>query len=56
MKAHELAEALLAGKRSATVYVQTTDQDGMPVLVAVDGIAIANSEVYGNAVVIELEE
>lgn len=56
MKVSSLIEQLQKLPRSATVYVQTTDQDGMPVLVPVEGIAPANSDTYGSAVVIEIED
>lgn len=55
MKVHELIEQLQQLPRSATVYAQANDQDGMPVLVAVEGIAPANSQAYGSAVVIDLD-
>lgn len=57
MKAHELIAKLQQQPRSATVYVQTTDHDtGAPILVAVEGIASADSTEFGSAVVIELED
>ena len=56
MKVADLIALLEQQPRSATVYAQTIDQDGMPVLIAVDGIAPANSDAYGSAVVIEMED
>lgn len=56
MKVADLIEFLQQQPLRATVYVSTLDQDGMPILVAVEGIAPANSEAYGTAVVIELED
>jgi hypothetical protein len=56
MTVAELIEQLQQQRRSATVYVQASDPDGLPVVVAVEGIAPANSEAYGSAVIIEIED
>lgn len=59
MKVRDLLTKLLTGEipGNATVYVQVTDPEtGLPVLAAVTGIETANSETYGHAAVIELED
>lgn len=57
MKTADLIALLQQRPGSCTPYVQITDPEtGLPMLAAVTGIAEANSEAYGTAVVIELEE
>lgn len=57
MKTADLIALLQQRPGSSTPYVQITDPEtGLPMLVAVTGIAEANSAAYGTAVVIELEE
>ncbi|WP_341743120.1 hypothetical protein [Azonexus hydrophilus] len=59
MKVRDLLAKLLTGEipGNATVYVQVTDPEtGLPVLAAVTGIARAESETYGSAAIIELED
>lgn len=59
MKVRDLLSKLLTGEipGNATVYVQVADPEtGAPMLAAVTDIGIANSETYGNAAVIELED
>lgn len=57
MKVADLIAKLQQQPRSATPYVQVTDPEtGQPMLVAVTGIAPADSPAYGTAVVIELKD
>lgn len=57
MKVHELIDQLQAKARNATPYVQIADPiTGAPLLVAVTGIAEADSPAYGSAVIIEIED
>jgi hypothetical protein len=57
MKVFELINLLQTKPRQATPYVQITDPEtGAPLLVAVTGIADADSPAYGSAVIIELED
>ena len=57
MKVSDLIAQLQQQPRSGTPYVQITDPEtGTPLLVAVTGIANAESPAYGTAVIIELED
>ena len=56
MKVHELIAQLQDKPRNATVYVNTLDADGNPILIAVEGIDPAQSPEYGSAVIIEMED
>ena len=59
MRAKDLLQKLMAGDipLTATLYVQAADPEtGLPVLVAVTGIARGESDTYGNAVIIETED
>lgn len=57
MKNRDLIALLQQRSGNATPYVQITDPEtGTPVLVAVTGIATAESGTYGTAVIIETEE
>lgn len=58
MKVHELIEQLQSLPRSATVYVLTTDTEisPAPILKAVESVSPAKSEVFGSAVIIEMED
>lgn len=57
MKTRDLIYLLQQQPGNSTPYVQVTDPEtGGPILVAVEGIAPANSPEYGSAVVIEIEE
>lgn len=57
MKNHELIALLQQQPGNATPYVQITDPEtGLPMLAAVTGLAAANSEAYGTATIIELED
>lgn len=59
MRARDLLQKLMAGDipLTATLYIQTADREtGLPVLVPVTGIASGESDTYGNAVIIEMED
>lgn len=59
MKARDLLQKLMAGDipLNATLYVQTIDPEtAQPVLVPVTAIARGESDTYGNAVILEIEE
>lgn len=57
MKTANLIALLQRRPGSSTAYVQITDPEtGLPMLAAVAGIAEANSEAYGTATIIELED
>lgn len=57
MKVHELIAQLQTQPGNSTPYVQVTDPEtGLPMLAAVTGIAKADSEAYGTAVIIEMED
>lgn len=56
MKNRDLIELLQQQPGNSTPYVQIADPEtGQQMLAAVTGIAEANSEAYGTAVIIELE-
>lgn len=57
MKTHELIAQLQKLSSNATPYVQVTDPEtGIPFLVAVTGVVAGDSEAYGSAAIIELED
>ncbi|MFZ2972283.1 MAG: hypothetical protein WA049_06560 [Ferribacterium limneticum] len=57
MKNRDLIAQLLNLSGDATPYVQVTDQEtGLPFLVAVTGVSAGDSEAYGTAAIIELED
>lgn len=57
MKTHELIAKLQKLSSNATPYVQINDPEtGIPFLVAVSDVSAGDSETYGYAAIIELED
>lgn len=57
MKNRDLIAQLQQLSGDATPYVQVTDPEtGIPFLVAVTGVSAGDSEAYGTAAIIELED